>query len=145
MTKNGRSNAMRRMPYKASFAYYEIASIKQKTDQFERYLDKKIKEVEKKKMKKEECEEYLKSIVDEHITRLKSELDGKHYASCGNIRDAFVGRTADRRELKQIADSLGEKIVETKEELELIKQLYKGFSPMSREELHETPDEKGEF
>lgn len=143
MTKNGRSNAMRRMPYMTSFANYDIASIMRKTDQFEYYLDRKIKQMEKKKMKKEDCAEYLNSVVEEYISQLTNELEIKHYTLCKKIRDAFVGRAADKKELKEIVNSLDEKIGVTKDELEMVKQLYKEFNPIRNGEIQETPAQMG--
>lgn len=129
-------NIIERIPYSTiSIDYQNIFSIVKKADDFEKVIDTRMKRLESQNINLSACSEYFENMVDDHITKLLSELETEHLKNMHVIGYLFRKRAADKMEFQQLLERIEAEINSTQAEYEVLEKYIEKIDPLKNGKL----------
>lgn len=137
MGKNKANKIKHRVPYNSPLIeHYDIDLIAVQSKKIEDIIDKRFNQLKKQGISIDECTDYLESIVEEYITKLKSMLEHKYSSNIKYLENIFYRRASDKMDFEKLKTELEEEIGKTKEEINFLKILYEKYNPLYKGHLN---------
>lgn len=119
-----------RAPYGVPIMPSDNLQIDKRIKSIESLIKKKAKQLLKQGVDTDACQKYLNSIVEEHIARLKSEIERNHLFNIGRFNSIFRRRASDKAEIKGLLETIDAEINATKDEFDFVEALYYKYNPL---------------
>ena len=133
---NSFRSIIKRIPYSTtSIDHQNILNIMEKADDFEKVINKRVKQLEHQNINISTCPEYLENMVDEYIAGLLSKLETEHVMNMHVIGYLFRRRASDKVEFQELLNRMETEIASTKAEYELIVKFAEEMNPLTNGKL----------
>ena len=126
----------KRIPYSTTgIDYQNMLSIVEKSEDFEKIIDKKISQFKRQGLNISASSEYFENIINRHTASLLARSEQEHINNMHSIGYLFRKRASDRIELQDLLDRLDEEIASTEIEYEAIKKIAEEMNPLKNGRL----------
>lgn len=133
---NGFRNIVKRIPYSTiSIDHKNLLSILEKASEFERDIDKKVRQMERQNINVSACPEYFENMVDTYTAKLLSELETEYVKNMRVVGYFFRKRAADKIEFLELLDRIEAEIVSAEEEYKMALKLAEELNPLKNGRL----------
>lgn len=114
------------------------------SENLEQQISNQIKQLKREGVDLAVYSQYLESIVDEQISDCLRELDAQYLSRINHINRAFLKRSADKEEFKNMLLLIETELSYAQEEFKTIEILYKEYNPLYDRKMNNEEEEMDE-